>query len=728
MRNDPALQRRGTSTKRVMKVSAAILVAAAIVSILAPTPEPEQLGSAEPVAEAEPLADGREFVDPAVVPAVELPAPEALRENLVAEPPPGGDVTAATGTQVLRVVLEGITEEDAQRTTVTVSVVDEHERWPPIIRDPWPCQGLTSEFDLDPFFASEAERDGDLRLDELVVTVDHPQHLLATARVPLSHGVEREGGQTVYEVLVKLVPGARHVFWPELSLSVRDAHTREHLEHVELRIVPTAFMPAGWERPMSEPFFTTLGGDLSSPIVLLGGRETDGPEDMVAGLALQPAVDEAPELFELIQPEAAERGVVVHARAPGHAWGSIVIDVSTGAHRELLLGPAAALDLALANVQLEAYAEHETQASINVTRKEPDEEESYVWHQQLDETLEHGRLLLDGLRTGEFTISVELGGSFSWKERPVLAREQVTLAAGETRQLVLALADPPAVPERATLGGVVSLPSFGGEEEVRLLLFEAATYWHDNPEADLPLADMERVAGALPTWSFRLEDLPVGRYQAQLHPLMANWMFEFPDGGREDVEFVIPQLAEVVVETVDEQTGERIPLDELRHGNREVLPDQLHKGWVRAGAEEPGRFRFWMAPGAAYVSTLGIPSGLDYGGKWEELELVPGLQSVRLELAPDYAIRFEFRVDGAALPRDDGVWEGVTQGIRAVGHEGRVSGNRLPSERLVNVSAPGIYEVSFEGIGTDRFLPTQPRLVDVRAGETAELIVELLRK
>jgi hypothetical protein len=155
--------------------------------------------------------------------------------------------------------------------------------------------------------------------------------------------------------------------------------------------------------------------------------------------------------------------------------------------------------------------------------------------------------------------------------------------------------------------------------------------------------------------------------------------------------------------------------------------DQLHFDWARADLEEPGRFRFWMAPGAAYVSTLGIPSGLDYGDQREDLELVPGLQSVRLELAPVYAIRFEFRVDGAALPRDDGVWEGVTQGIRAVGHEGRVTGNRLPSDRLVNVSAPGVYEVSFEGIGTARFLPTQPRLVDVRPGETAELIVELLR-
>ena len=37
---------------------------------------------------------------------------------------------------------------------------------------------------LDPFFASVAERDGNLRALELEVEVDHPLHLLETTRVP----------------------------------------------------------------------------------------------------------------------------------------------------------------------------------------------------------------------------------------------------------------------------------------------------------------------------------------------------------------------------------------------------------------------------------------------------------------------------------------------------------------------------------------------------------------
>ena len=100
---------------------------------------------------------------------------------------------------------------------------------------------------------------------------------------------------------------------------------------------------------------------------------------------------------------------------------------------------------------------------------------------------------------------------------------------------------------------------------------------------------------------------------------------------------------------------------------------------------------------------------------------------MRFEVAPVYAIRFGFRVGDAALSRDDDLWVGLSQGIGTVDHEGRVTFNKLQSDRLVEVSGPGVYEVSFEGIGADRFLPITARRVDVQTGETAEVIVELRR-
>jgi hypothetical protein len=100
---------------------------------------------------------------------------------------------------------------------------------------------------------------------------------------------------------------------------------------------------------------------------------------------------------------------------------------------------------------------------------------------------------------------------------------------------------------------------------------------------------------------------------------------------------------------------------------------------------------------------------------------------VVLELAPVCAMRFEFREDGTPLPTGPRGLQ-TTRDIRAVDHEGRVTGGGLQRDMRVEVSAPGLYEIRFEGIDPDRYHPLPPRRVDVRAGETTEVIVELRRK
>ena len=531
--------------------TAALLVSAILVYYVARPPQAEPLG----LAEVEPLAADVEFVDAELVSAAEDPATETVRQSPVAEEPPGSE-SAAPGTNVLRVILEGIPEQDALLATVTVTGVDERDGWPTKIGSSWPCQGLTSEFDLDPAFSSVGRLEH-LRTGELEVAVEHPHHLGGRARVSLARGVELANGKTVHELRVRL---ARPEFWPEFRLAVRDAHTRAHLEDVELRIRSGPGM-AAWGR--NDPS-TLLGGGLTSPIALMGGRAADESKLTVAGMALQPAASESPRLVELARRWPPERGVIVSARAPGYAWGSTSIDVSEG-DRELLLEPATTLEVQLANVQLERYAALETVPMLCVYRIRPDGGNQYVHFNPLDEALETEGLRLDSIVPGGYRVAVELGGG-SWTEQPVLALEEVSLAAGETRELLLALDDPPAPPERATLGGVVSFPAPAatwGEEKVRLqLYFQPTQRWRD-PDFEFSLADLQRVGGALPSWSFRVEDLPVGMYRVQLMPFLKVWMIDLPSGGAEDLELVLPELAEVMVETVDGRTGERVPRDQL---------------------------------------------------------------------------------------------------------------------------------------------------------------------
>ena len=108
--------------------TAAVLVAAVLVYFVARTQQAES----PPMAAVEPQAADGELVDAELVSPAESPAIEKARRSPVAKEPPV-DVAAALGTKVLRVVLEGITEEDARLSTVTLTDVNERGEWPPKI-------------------------------------------------------------------------------------------------------------------------------------------------------------------------------------------------------------------------------------------------------------------------------------------------------------------------------------------------------------------------------------------------------------------------------------------------------------------------------------------------------------------------------------------------------------------------------------------------------------------
>ena len=195
----------------------------------------------------------------------------------------------------------------------------------------------------------------------------------------------------------------------------------------------------------------------------------------------------------------------------------------------------------------------------------------------------------------------------------------------------------------------------------------------------------------------------------------------------EELELTVPELAEVILETVDKRTGERIPRDQLYYRNEEPHPNQKQRTYLAGTLEEPGRFHFWSVPGKV-MAWPKFPSGPDRGGgSGHVFTLVPGRQEVRLELEPLYAMRFEFREDGQALPAGDpGMW--VRENIRPVDHEGRILRDGLQRDMLVEFSAPGEYEIRFAGLTAAGYEPIDARRVEVRAGEVVKVVVELVRE
>ncbi|MEM7263156.1 MAG: hypothetical protein AAF488_14290, partial [Planctomycetota bacterium] len=630
---------------------------------------------------------------------------------------------------VLRVVVEGVEEEEASETTVRLSAGwgndggAVHEGDLPGVVKSWACRGLSNEFVLTDFFASVDEQ---LRLHpgrelrELVVEVHHPACFVETVRTPMTRHVPSGDEDEVYLVRVRLL---RPEFWPAFLLSVRDAQTRTHLQGVELRVHDNSTGMSIWGRN-TESFLLHEG--LSSPIALMGGHAPQ--EATVAGLALSTSRGDPVSLTALARRFPPKRGVMVSARAPGFAWGSISLDVTEGA-RELLLEPAAGLSLHLSNVELERYAALETEPMLCVYRIRKDGGNSAVHYERLDPTLEAEGLFLDGLTPGGYRVIVELGGG-AWTKNPVLAHAEVLLGAGERRQVELALDAPPSAPARASIGGVISFPAptvTWAEENVRLqIYFQPKQRWR-KPDFEFSLADLPQVGGATPTWSFRVDDLPVGPYRVQLMPFLKAWIIDLPADGRQALELVIPDLAEVKVETVDAKTGKRAPRDHLHYRNEEPHPRQRQNDFTKADTEEPGLFRFWAAPGKVMVWAK-YPSGADRDpGSGVVFELRAGFQAVKLPIEPVYAMRFEFREDGVALPvGDPGMF--VMQNVRPVDHDGRVTRDGLQSTMLVEVSAPGVYEIHFDGLDDEEYHSLPSRQVEVQAGEALDVIVDLRRK
>lgn len=715
-----ALVLGGMAVGTMVKVFAAVLIAAICFVLVTRGRQNGPQNGPQPSVAVAPTVDDADLLDPTDQSTLHVPAQEAERRSTaaVASAP---ETHAPGARRVLRVVLEGTTEEYAQRSTVTVTAVEQGKFWMDRVEQSWPTQGVTSEIDLDPFLDGL----GELRDDEFTVKVSHPLHFSEKTQVSLSGGVPSGAEQTVFEVRARL---AEVVYWPELTLSVRDARSRVHLEDVELRMVGTAFMGLVQQPGASDPF-TVIGKGLVSPIAMRGGRKAGAPEGLSAGVALVAQDGGALRPAELGQPEENERGVMMYARAPGYAWKRLVVDISKGATREVFLEPGAGLGMRVTNVQSERYAALNKQATLYLKKIQPDGSEHTVWSRSLTDEHDGAVQRIEDLEPGDYAALVELSGS--WQRKPTeFGRETISLPAGETRELHLVLPDAPEPPEHATLAGTVSFPTFGGESDVRLELFRS-DYRYGDPDAVLSMADLQPVTSSVSSWSFRLDDLQVGHYQVRLMPFLKSWMVELPEGGREDLALVIPELAEVTVETVDQRTGQRVPLEAIAYRALDVIPGQVTHGgsnpWAPVQFEgKPGTFRLWTVPGLTGITPSASIDDVDYVSHLEEFALAAGRQSIRLEVNPASILSFRFLVDGEPLPHEDAIFVNLSRCLRAVGHEGRVGG--MYPYNLLQASAPGLYEADFEGVGTNRFEPIPPRRIEAVAGETTEVTIELTRK
>jgi hypothetical protein len=238
----------------------------------------------------------------------------------------------------------------------------------------------------------------------------------------------------------------------------------------------------------------------------------------------------------------------------------------------------------------------------------------------LDVPLFPGPLEFDGLVSGDFVATVEIGDGSG--PRRVLDRANVTLVGGETADLELAI-PPGSIPEPVRVGGTLFIPQGWREDHYIQVELE--------PIGLLGGTSNDHVRGVSLEW-LSPESKRTGWYRWRTGPILPatyrcsvaragfETTIEVGREGRDDVVLVLPEPAILVVRVVEEATGEPVELPSLEWIEVPAEPSADATGVV-ASTPVPSSQWKWIAPrslewdGArrAHVGAVAIGSGwLDF--------------------------------------------------------------------------------------------------------------------
>lgn len=510
------------------------------------------------------------------------------------------------------------------------------------------------------------------------------------------------------------------VFGPTVVLRIRERGTRVELGGVELRWIADVFMSSSWRRPEADTLL--LLEDVSSPITLRTWRWDDTEESLANGLGLQGAGEPEERLLDFDGDAGLSRGFTMYARSDGFAWGSTRVDVRTGGEREILLDRSGSLSVRLGNVRLDAYEKLGRRPYLHLRRPE------FGWGENLSETIglrsDHvaNGISFESLEPGRYEISVELGIWYDEIKPQVLGKRELTITAAEQGDVLLRLEDPPEPRPQARLSGTLSFPPFPASDSVDLRVHDLLGTHRE--VKSIQLSEMRPISGSGHAWD--AGELPVGRYQIKVWPFLVSWIIDLPAEGNHNVILHLAELAEVEIETIDAETRQRVPLEELVWSYERALTDMVnHVGATLKSVGDPGRFRVYTAPGPIRASVYEMPEELNYGFGSVSAEVMAGHQRILLELSPGCALRIEIHEGGASLPH--GAFGAMDITATEVGGAGQVIIDATRTDGILHLSGPGEYELTFGGIPGD-FKPVPPRRVEVRPGETVDIVVELERR
>jgi hypothetical protein len=222
------------------------------------------------------------------------------------------------------------------------------------------------------------------------------------------------------------------------------------------------------------------------------------------------------------------------------------------------------------------------------------------------------------------------------------------------------------------------------------------------------------------TWDAGLRR--TGDYVAYFSGIQHRELIHAPGPGETRVSLVIPPLVTVTVEVVDAASGASMEPDRLQWSDGKIegvsqnMSAQVHRN------PSNGHFEFTASRGnvEVYCTLRG------YESAQQKLALSGSATTCRLEMHRATAIHVVMHEDDATIDvgisflsnvfaRREGAQEHPYNALGSTG-----------SEATCFVDAPGRYRIEFPALAG--FEPIEPRSVDVAAGQTVDLVVQVKRK
>ncbi len=396
--------------------------------------------------------------------------------------------------------------------------------------------------------------------------------------------------------------------------------------------------------------------------------------------------------------------VVIHVRAAGHEWKRLTVDLVDGGERDVLLYPAADLNLILDG---DTYRE-----DIKLRFRAPEQVGMPFMEMPI---LGVSSQLIQGLLSGSWRATLESG---HWNLNPTVhAETYFDVILGE--QNILEMTVPTDDEERSDLAGTVFVPDgwYLDNFSVRIRPTGAGSD-PVNDTVNLPSAEMgmEEVGGGL-LYSWGPVSVKLGTYGILVLPVGYGDLFEIGEEDFFDADLVLPDPVDVRVTTLIENGGGELATPGLIRW-APVRPQGVPgAGAVPVPSVSDGVFEFQVPVGDVILSV----SDQAYVPSHQQVSVtLDGVNDFEMELEPAMGMILLLDHNGTSIPWDI-TWHPL---VTAAGHGGRVlTRGRTGSGYRVLVSDIGEYTIDLPPM--DGFLPVDPFGVQCIPSEVVEVLIPL---